>query len=273
MLDWILLAVGIIGFGLAGYWDLKTTEFPDWLPYVMIVSALVIRGAGAFAGTDAWIFLESAMWGCGFLALGYGMYFLKQWGDGDAWLLGALGFLFPSSSLLMRPVPSLFPFAMLFNFFILSFFYLIVYSIAVGVRNRKTMRKFTKEFRGRAGEMAAVFVAFSVLCVALMFYLTYAFGVPLQYRLLIFPPFLLAVLIFVYYGKFIETNIFRREISARQLSVSDVPVDSKWRVLTAKEVSKLKRKGGKVWIKEGARMAPVFLIAMLVTVFYGFLLL
>ncbi len=272
MFDWILLAVGVVGFGLAGYWDLKTTEFPDWLPYLMIICALLVRGVEAFMGMDVWIFLESAMWGCGFLALGYGMYFLKQWGDGDAWLLGALGFLFPSSSLLMRPVLTIFPFSMLFNFFILSFFYLVVYSIAVGVRNRKALKKFSSEFSGKAREIAAVFVAFSVLCIALMYYLTIAFGVPLQLRILVFPPFLLAVLVFVYYGKFVETNLFRKSIPAARLRVGDVPVDEKWRVLTAKEVERIKKRGGKVLIKEGARLAPVFLITLLVTVFYGFLL-
>ncbi len=272
MFDWILLAVGVIGFGLAGYWDLKTTEFPDWLPYLIIISALLVRGLEAFMGLDVWIFLESVMWGCGFLALGYGMYFLKQWGDGDAWLLGALGFLFPNSSLLVRAMPATFPFAMLFNFFIISFFYLIVYSMAVGIRNRKVLRKFSSEFPGKLRDIVAVFIAFAVLCIALMYYITFAFGVPLQLRLLIFPPFLLAVLVFVYYGKFIEANIFRKNIPASKLRTGDVPVDEKWRVLTAKEVERIKKRGGKVLIKEGARMAPVFLITLLVTVFYGFLL-
>ena len=32
MLGWLLLAGGAVGLGAAGYLDLKTTEFPDWLP-------------------------------------------------------------------------------------------------------------------------------------------------------------------------------------------------------------------------------------------------
>ena len=144
MFEWILLAIGVVGFGLASYWDVKTTEFPDWLPYVMIVLALIIKGVHSFMDWDIWIILSSAMAGCGLLALGYAMYFLKQWGDGDAWLLGALGFLFPASSLLIRPLVYPFMFVMLFNFFIVSFFYLIAYTMAVGLRNRRIMKGFTQ---------------------------------------------------------------------------------------------------------------------------------
>ena len=36
----ISLATAFIGTGIAAIWDLKTTEVPDQLPYVMIAIAL-----------------------------------------------------------------------------------------------------------------------------------------------------------------------------------------------------------------------------------------
>jgi len=88
-----------------------------------------------------------------------------------------------------------------------------------------------------------------------------------------FPPLLVAILIFVHYGRFIEKNLFKRKIKVKDLRVGDVPVGDKWRVLTHKEVKELKKKGGEIWIKEGVRFAPVFIITMLVTLFYGNLML
>jgi len=119
MLDFILLAIGIVGFGLAGYWDLKTTEFPDWLPYSMIILALLFRGIFGFIQSDWWILGNSVFVGVVFLSLGLLLYFLRQWGDGDAWLLGALGFLFPTSSFQINTFFP-FPLTILFNFLLVS---------------------------------------------------------------------------------------------------------------------------------------------------------
>ncbi|UCD07613.1 MAG: prepilin peptidase, partial [Candidatus Aenigmatarchaeota archaeon] len=118
MLGWVLLVIGIAGFGLAGYLDLKTTEFPDWIPYFIIVSALVVRGISAWLLQDLSIITESVLIGIVFLAFGLGLYYLKQWGDGDAWLLGAIGFLFPNPSGFQAVTMQFsFPIIMLFNFF------------------------------------------------------------------------------------------------------------------------------------------------------------
>ena len=52
ILELILLAIGVAGFGLAGYWDLKTTEFPDWLPYSLIIASLAVKGGWGFFVSD-----------------------------------------------------------------------------------------------------------------------------------------------------------------------------------------------------------------------------
>ena len=275
MMDWILLAIGIVGFGLAGYWDLKTTEFPDWLPYAMILAALGVRGWFALMGWNPWIFLSSLMVGCGFLVFGLGLYFLKQWGDGDAWLLGALGFLFPVQGELPAHVPQMFPFplVLLFNFFIISFFYLIAYSVALGLKHPKAVKKFSRELKGDLKSIFLIVAAFTAACLFIAMYISWRIGVPLDRlgHILAFPALLLGIILFIQYGKFIERNMFRRQISVKELKSGDVPIDSKWRTLTDKELRAIKSRGGKVWIKEGVRMAPVFVITLLVTAFCGFL--
>ncbi|MBU0530046.1 MAG: A24 family peptidase [Candidatus Aenigmatarchaeota archaeon] len=271
--EWVLLAIGIVGFGAAAYWDLKTTEFPDWLPYSIIIAALVVRAIFAFSVGDLSIIIDSIVVGVAFLAFGYALYVLKQWGDGDAWLLGSLGFLFPSVIGFTQMFPSSFPFYadQIFNFFLVAFIYLIIYSLGMGLKNPKIWKSFKKDLRKDRTSIVGIIVVFSVLAISITFYLNYMIGIPFQnmYNIFLLPVLFAFLIIFIRYGKHIEQNLFRKEISVKNLRIGDVPMDEKWRVLDKKEIQMLKKKGGKIWIKEGVRLAPVFIISMLVSLFYG----
>ena len=280
VLEIILLAIGIAGFGLAGYLDLKTTEFPDWLPYSIILAALITRSLFAFFTNDFSIITNSLIFGLGFLGFGLLLYFLKQWGDGDAWLLGALGFLFPDQAgiqayqaLSFAIYP--FPVVQIFNFFFIAFIYLVLYSVAIGLRKPAVMKGFSRELRKNSKGIISVIFGFTLLITLLSIYIYYSLGIPLiaLNYLLIFPFAFAGIIIFIHYGRFVEQKVFKKKISVKSLRVGDVPAGEKWRVLTSKEISQLKKKGGTIWIKEGVRFAPVFLITMLITLFYGNLML
>ena len=278
MMDWLLLLIGVAGFGLAGYWDLKTTEFPDWLPYAVIILSLLVRGAYSWMLGDIWIVLNSVIVGMVFLGFGLALYYIKQWGDGDAWLLGAMGFLFPTAPGSFVPLMSsafLFPMALLFNFFVLAFAYLVVYAVALGVKDRDVLREFSQSFKGQAPMVGIMTIMFSAACLFVVAFLSFGFGMPLPAvsHILLLPAAILGLLVFVQYGQYIEKNMFKRQISVKDLKVGDVPVGEKFRVIDQKEVSMLKKRGGKIWIKEGVRLSPVFVITLLVTFFYGSLLL
>jgi hypothetical protein len=279
--EWMLLAIGTVGFGLGAYWDLKTTEFPDWLPYSIIISALAVRGISAYLLGDWWILFSSVLVGLLFLGFGLLMYLMKQWGDGDAWLLGALGFLFPTYSafeMASSPFQFLgqfpFPMIMLFNFFLISFCYLIVYSIALGMRHRKAAAKFKKELRKGSRNIIMLIAGFAALCLVIVFYLNLSLGIPISTmrNLLALPVLFAAVIVFIRYGRFVEHNLFRKKILVKNLRVGDVLIAEKWKGLTEKEVRALRKKGGSVWIKEGVRFAPAFIITLYVTLFLGSLL-
>lgn len=271
LLGWILLAIGVAGFGAAAYLDLKTTEFPDWLPYGIIISALAVRGIFSWIEGDIWIIGQSVIFGGLMLGFGLLLFFLKQWGDGDAWLLGALGFLFPDPAGFANVSVFPFPAVVLFNFFFSSFFYLIVYSVALGIKSPKMTKKFFAEIKKDIRRIliyAAVITAGSIASVAYL--VTYARPTPFALGYIIsFPVIFLAVIVFVRYGRFVEQNLFKRKIPASKLREGDVLMSDKWRGLKKDEIEKLKKKGGNVWIKEGVRFAPVFIIALLITLFYG----
>lgn len=273
MFEFILLIIGIVGFGIAGFLDLKTTEFPDYLPYSIIISALVVRGLFSYIIGDFQPLVSSLFIGSVFLSFGLVLYFLKQWGDGDAWLLGALGFLFPDSGIFGSNSIFPFPVTLLFNFFLISFIYLIVYSIVIGMRSG-IERKFIKCLKGSIKNIVVIVSTFSAIALVIVFFIHFNYNIPFfaLYPILLFPFLLTAVIIFVYYGRFIENELFKKRIPVSKLTLGDVPIDRKWRVLTKKELEELKKKGGHVWVKEGVRFAPVFLITLLITIFYGGLL-
>ncbi len=271
MFEFLLLAIGLVGFGLAGYWDLRYTEFPDWLPYSMIVLALVVRGVFAFMENDWWILGNSVFVGVIFLALGLLLYFLKQWGDGDAWLLGALGFLFPVQPGFGVATFLPFPLTLLLNFLLVSLVYLIVYSIMLGVRNRVVNRKYI-EYLGKEKHK---FMGFSVFFFAvswgfaLFMYFWFSLEISNLMQMLMLPFLLTFILFFSYYAKMVEKNLFKRRIKTSELKEGDVVLEGKWRGLTRKEVTEIRREKKYVWIKEGVRFAPVFVFTMLISLFCG----
>ena len=278
MLEWVLLLIGFAGFGSAAWLDLKTTEFPDWIPYAMIAGALASRGVYSFAVSDFSFVTSSAIIGLLFLGLGMAMYWTRQWGDGAAWLLGAMGFLFADSTGFsavqagaagMAALP--FPLTLVFNFFFISFFYLIAYSIALGAMNPRVTRDFAKFLKGSSAKIVSFVAAFCAMCAGLVLYSHFQLGIPLQ-RLTyaaLFPVLFACLLIFVYYGKFIEGRLFRKRVDARKLRPGDVPADRVWKVLSEKDVAALRKKGGRIWIKEGVRFAPVFIITLILTLLFG----
>jgi Flp pilus assembly protein protease CpaA len=269
MLEFALLAIGIVGFGLAGYWDLRYTEFPDWLPYSMIILALVVRGVFAFAGNDWWILGNSVFVGVIFLSLGLLLYFSKQWGDGDAWLLGALGFLFPSRLGLGGINFFPFPMTLLFNFLFVSLVYLIIYSIMLGAKNRDVNRKYMDYLRKEKPR----FIWFSVFFFAVSWFFAFItyfwFSFEINYTMILLPFLLTFILFFSYYAKTVEKYLFKRRVRTSELREGDVIVDGRWRGLTKKEIAEIKGKKKYVWVKEGVRFAPVFVITMLISLFYG----
>ena len=273
MLGWLLLSIGIAGFGLGAYWDLKTTEFPDWLPYSMIVLALAVRGGFSLISGDFSLIVNSVIFGLGFLCFGLILYLLKQWGDGDAWLMGALGFLFPDpagfSPAFAYVMP--FPLVLVLNFFMVSLGYLMFYAVLLGLRRPEVYRTFLKNLHSRRKATAGVFILLLAAALSFSMYMAYEFAAPLYdfYNILATPFLALFIMVFLQYARAVENDLFKRKISVKKLRVGDVLISDKWRGITEAEVEKLRKKGGDVWIKEGVRFAPVFIVNLLITLFIG----
>ncbi len=274
MLDIILLIMGIGGFGLASYLDLKYTEFPDWLPYGMIASILLFRAAFSVYYWEFSGLFQSIIFGLGFLVFGLIFYFLKQWGDGDAWLLGVMGFLFPNSMFQLKSavIPDFL--SIIINFFLISFFYIIVYSVAIGWNKPDVKKIFYSKLKGE-GKICVIlgFVFLLVYSVFIIYTIPFSlFSVKGIIMQAILPVLMVFSIIFFYYAKAVESKLFRKKIKASDLRVGDVIIGSRWKGLTELDVKKLKKKGGHFWIKEGVRFAPVYLITLIVSIIIGSLI-
>lgn len=271
ILSWVLLASSGFLFALAAYWDIRTTEFPDWLPYSIIAASLGIRAVMSLISGELSYIINSVMIGIVFFGFGMGLYYAKQWGDGDAWLLGSLGFAFPDAAgfAYLSIIP--FPAAMLFNFFFIAFFYLLVYSIGLGLRSPSVSRKFIGEIRGELRRMIYITGGFTLACVVFIFLVSVYFTLPpgILAPVALSPLLLFSVMVFMRYGRFVEANLFKRKVAPGKVRVGDVLSHDKWRGLTEEEVKEIRKKGKPVWIKEGVRFAPVFVITILVTLFVG----
>ncbi|NOX71297.1 MAG: hypothetical protein GXO64_01175 [Candidatus Micrarchaeota archaeon] len=271
----IFLSIAIIGFGYSAYLDLRYTEFPDWLPYSIIVAAVISRTAyylSVFGLTQTALYSIGVMLGVGLVFLGFGLllYHLKQWGDGDAWLLGGLGFLFPESSPFAIYAGNIaFPLIIVFNFFIISLIYMIAYSAVLGVRNKDINKEFMKIMKEKRTYILSMIVALFAFFTASNFFLIHYSGIRPSVPMLILPFFLSAMIIFFNYAKAIEKKAFRKRIDVKELKEGDVVMDGKWVGVTAEDIKKLQKKGGKIWIKEGVRFAPVFILAVIATLLLG----
>ncbi len=269
----ILLATAFGGTTLAALWDLKTTEIPDQIPNAMVITALIIYGIQSYMQGSYWPILTSIISGISMLAFGFILYYLGQWGGGDAKVLAAVGFLLQSGT-----VQTIFPFQLTFlmNVFIVGAAYMIIYSIIFALMNKKILSAFYSDLKSSINILIIGTISLFVLFMFFNFYLANYFSLAYDFRSIIYnsllPVFLTGSLYMVWkFAKAVENVGFRKKISLSKLKVGDVLMESKvFEGITARQLSKIKKSGKKfVWVKEGVRFAPAFPLALLFTLYVG----
>lgn len=276
MFEIACLITALFGSCLAGVYDLKTTEIPDWIPYLMILLGLILNGLESLISWNFSLILNSIIIGLGFLGFGFLMYYTGQWGGGDAKLLSAIGFLLPSlpSNISKSILP--FPASFLFNLFLVGAVYMLLYAFFLALIKRKILIKFFEDVKAsyKIFTIGSIFLFFGFILInfILSIYLKVRFELinSIKYS---FPPLLFTILIFLLwkFAKVVEQIGFKKKIPVSKLKVGDVLENSRlWEGLTEKEVKRIKKSGKKyVVIKEGVRFAPAFFLALIFTLFFG----
>lgn len=250
--------IALIGSLSAGLIDLKTTEIPDEIPLLMGSLGVFNWFVYSLEIVSFQPLFYSLISGFVLLAIGWIIYISGQWGGGDATLLGAIGFLFPSYSLL--GLNGLLPIQLTFfvNLMLVGCVYMVVYSLILGFRNKKLFKTALLNFK----EKSLLNLIIVILILILSRY------IPFEATVILFLLFL-----FYYYGKAVEEVGFKKTIPVSELKEGDVLADSKrWDGLTKKQIEKIKKQRKNVTIKDGVRFGLSFFFTVIVTYYYGNLL-
>lgn len=275
--DSVLLAIALIGSAAAGIYDLKTTEVPDWLFYIMGGAGVVIAVIGAFTLNSFLVLQNTIIFSLVLFGFGFLMYKTGQWGGADAMLLGLVAFLVPNvpsgfSIQLLFP----FPVSFLLNVFVIGAIYMIIYSVIFAYKNKAVVENYFREVKASAKLLSASSIFLFVVLISLTLYLNSVFLLyldPLQiFRVSVVPVILVLSLLFFYkFAQVIEKFGFRKKIPISKLRVGDMLLSRRELVgITEKELRKIRKSKKKfVWIKEGVRFSPTFFLALLYTLFFG----
>jgi len=276
MLEILFFIVAIIGSAAAGFYDLKTTEIPDEIPYVMIVIGIVGHVIKSYLVWSYWPFLLSSIIGLSYLAFGFIMYYIGQWGGGDAKILSAIGFLVPILPQQLN-IELFFPFPLsfFFNLFLVGAIYMVIYAFALSFINKKIWTAFFMDLKANA-RMILIYNSALVASIILMglLFARYLEFLPLTtFTVLVLTVGITSAGLYVLWKfvKAVEVVGFKKRIPVSRLRVGDVPdYFKKWEGISEKEMRKIKKSGKKyIWIKEGVRFAPAFPLALIFTLVFG----
>ncbi|KHO48111.1 MAG: hypothetical protein QT00_C0001G0123 [archaeon GW2011_AR5] len=254
----IIIILAVAGSIIAGLWDLKTTEVPDPLPIGMVAAGIIFWVANWIVAGELSPLLLSLGIGTVLLAAGMLLYSKGQWGGADAWILAAIGYMIPVYNGNIFIVPYL------FNFMLVSIAYTVIYSVVIGLLNRKALAHVAADFKANIRIIAGAPVAVFAVILGISFVLPQFIGLSLT-----LVPLVFLLVIFWRYAVVVEKHVFKKKIPVGKLRVGDVLEKGNWVGLTESQVRKLRREKRYVVIKDGMRFVPVFAIALVLTLLYG----
>ena len=275
--DIAIFLTALIGSTVAALYDLKTTEVPNWVFYIIMAFGIPLVILKIFFGGSVDTLILSTVTGLGLFALGYGMYRTGQWGGADMVLLGLIGFMIPSINL-VGTASVAFPVGLSFlvNLFVVGAIYMIIYAVIYALRERNVIKNFYVGIKNSSKIMLAASGAMGAVFGGVMVYSNSAvpglFTVDEIFRFISIPIILTASLFVVYnFAKAVENFGFKKKIPVSKLRVGDMLLTEKKLVgITEAQVKKIKKSGKRtVWIKDGVRFIPAFPMALLFTLFAG----
>ncbi len=280
----ILSVVILFGLIVATITDLKTREVPDWVSYGLIGIGLGLNLLFSLVYWNYWFFVNSLAGFLVFFILALIMFYSAQWGGGDSKVLMGLGALI---GLDIRFTGFPFLVSFIINILLVGAVYGIIWSFVLAFRNFKS---FYKEFRKiqrsvKVVRLRVYVVVFVLLMLVLSFLNRGTIFLSLFLSLLLIGLVTFYLWIFV---KAIEKTCMIKAVKPSKLTegdwiVEDVKVNGK-RIcgpkdlgIEKKQISKLvgfykRGKVKKILIKEGIPFVPSFLIAYVLTLFFGNLL-
>ena len=283
MLDYIILVIALIGTFIAAFYDLKTSEIPDWVSILIGSFGISIYFISGMISSDFTMFNSSIFTGTIILLIGYLLYYLGQWGEADTLVFGSVGFLIPGAlSIFTQNVfPVWYPIHFIVNTFLIGFVYSLIYAVIISVLRGNVFSHFFNVIKNNKIKISFISTAYIIFYISIAFISHSVYGI--DYIFLLKGTYLVFILPFIFiplilFAKIIDTYAFRKNVPVSKLTEGDVLAEdvyeaglsSKYLVgLSKKDIEKIILVRSQVYIKEGVRFAPVFFLSVLFTWKFG----
>jgi Flp pilus assembly protein protease CpaA len=261
-----LILLGFVWILFAVVQDLRKREIANWLNFSLIIFALAFRlFYSLFYSSDYTFFLQGLIGFGVFFILGNLLYYGKVFAGGDAKLMIALGAVLPFSQNWITNTNLALMFLVLF--LIAGALYGIVFSLYLGIKNRK---RFVKEFSREFKEKRRMF--YIALIVAIILLAISSFE-----RNILYLSVLIFISPYVYISaKAIDESCMIKKVNTKELTEGDwlynnlrigkTLIKANWEGLSQEEISLLMKKKKEVFIRQGIPFSPVFLISYIVLI-------
>jgi len=286
MITLILLGLALIALIIGTITDIKTREVPDWINFGLIFAGIGLRFLYS-AITSEWSHLLNGIYGLiAFVILGYIMFYAGQWGGGDSKMMMGLGAII-GLQFTLQPVPLILVF--LLNVLLVGAVYGLVYSVVLAIYHRKA---FVRNFNGimddeKMKKFRRIKLVVFILIIAITIFVFKGKTIdviPLSIISLLIVLFYLSFYLIVFVKAVEKSSMFKmvdpEVITEGDWIAKDVVVDGK-RItgpkdlgISMKQIKKLielrnKGKIKKIEVKYGIPFVPSFLIAFLLSLFFG----
>ena len=278
-MDLLITSIALIFLALGSYVDLKTGEIPEKISYGFISSVLIISAIDSIYKADIHFFLNSLLMGIAFFMVSFVFFYLGQWGGGDVKLMGGIGCSLGYLAHVNHLVEGFFPYYLTYfiNMAFIALPYVIIYGLALGVKNSKTRSEF-RRYWGNTKTKAVLVL--SILPSILAFYLNLR---PMGILYLLFPPLFISAL----YLKAVEMTALRRVVNISELREGDITAEdlvidtekimSKKNIegLSKEDIQRIQRLAlegkipSEIKTKEGVRLVPALFLTFISVLWIG----
>ena len=272
MVEAVLYVLAVVALIIGSITDFKKREVPDWVSYGLIFAALGIRLLFSIFNKEFTTILNGVIGFVIFFAIASALYYLKQWGGGDAKTFMGIGAVLGID--LTNPLSSIIVILFVLLLIFIGAIYGIIYSALLAINNKSKFKKAFKEnlkdFNILAKFSAVVLIIgiLSLILVTIQQLALLIFGVSII--------FFLGIYSFIF-TKSVEDSCLFQKVKAKQLTEGDwvaetLKIKGKTIItednlgITKEQINKLKNYKKLILIKIGIPFIPVFLLAFIVFV-------
>ncbi len=275
-MEWLFFSIALVFLFVGSYTDIRTREVPDWVNFSLISTGVALHAILSIS-EGSWLPVASSGLGLGLgVGIAFAMYYMGQWGGGDAKLLMGLG------AVIGFDLSNTFFLSFLINTFFIGAVYGLCYGALLALRKKE---KFVKTFKTIYYQAPLFIRRGALFFLGLLVVLGIIVILFLVNLVLVYIISLLIAMIALFYlyvfAKSIEKCCMLKKVNPSELTegdwiAKDVRIKGKQVVgpkdlgISKRQIEKLKKHNvRKVLVKEGVPFVPSFLISFLFTYFFG----